>query len=251
MIKVFCEYNSELDVFLKSIIRYIFSTLDHSLNLKALEEIELVDVSTFPYETDGRVINEGKKILLTSRLYSKISTYNIYELENDENFIHIINTLYHELGHVSDMAAMPNIYKAAQKLDNIKQMLPSYFWAEYIAEKRSSTIIPADHSDYCNDFVRRRWRCNKFNFETATEDNFFYLCKAMSYYMGRTTVLDSRHQYNSKMTNPLLQMFVTEIEKELNLLDCRIPFDRVETLSKLYDIMNEYYIKFKKQYALR
>lgn len=243
--KVFCQYSLQLDNFLKSIVEYVFAVLGNGLHLDKLEEIELVNAKEFSYDTDGRTIDGGKRIILTSRLYTQLPIYNISELMNNEKFKLIVNTLYHEMGHVSDMETMPIIYAVAQNLDDMKQMLPAFFWAEYLAEKRSSATEIADQSKYCDDFVRKQWKANKFDTETATEENFFYLCKALSYYMGRTTKLNTRETYNSMMVNPLLQEFVTAIGQELICLERKLPFDDAETLSNLNIIMEKYRLKFE------
>ncbi len=247
--KVFCRYSLQLDSFFKNVVKYVFAIWGNGLCLDNLEEIELIDAKTFSYDTDGQTVPGGKKIILTSRLYDKISVYDIQQLNNNENFKLIVNTLYHEMGHVSDMQTMPKIYAAASNFGSIKQMLPAFFWAEYLAEKRSSTKGIVDHSDYCTDFVKRQWKCYQFDFETPTEQNFFYLCKTISYYLGRTTQSNTREVYDGKMSNPLLQEFVIVMRQELLCLESKQPFDDVETLSNLYFIMNKYYLKFKARYC--
>lgn len=106
---------------------YVFAIWRSGLYLDNLEEIELVDTKTFSYDTDGRTVPGGKKIILTLRLYAKIPVYDIQQLNNDENFKLIVNTLYHEMGHVSDMRTMPNIYAVASNSDNIEQCCPLSF----------------------------------------------------------------------------------------------------------------------------
>ena len=130
-------------------------------------------------------------------------------------------------------------------------MLPAFFWAEYLAEKRSCSTNIIDYTEYCEDFSSCNWRAYKFDFYTGTEGNFFYLCKALSYFMGRTTNLDMRRKFCAKMENPLLKDFVDSLEKELFVLEDQLPFDDVEKLSILSHIMNEYRSKFHQTFAPR
>jgi len=59
-----------------------------------------------------------QKDIPTSRLYAKISVYDIQQLNKNENFKLIVNTLYHEMGLVSDMQTIHNIYAAASNLES-------------------------------------------------------------------------------------------------------------------------------------
>lgn len=114
---------------------------------------------------------------MTSRLYDKLPVYEISLLKNNEDFQTIVCTIYHEMGHISDHNTMPNIYAAAQNFDDKKQMLAAFFWAEYLAEKRSSETNLVSHQEYCEDFIKREWKSFKFNFDNPTEDNFFSYVK--------------------------------------------------------------------------
>lgn len=152
------------------------------------------------------------------------------------------------MGHVSDIKIMPNIYAAAQDLEKEEQMLPAFFWTEYLAEKRSSSSNIIDYTEYCEDFANCEWKSYKFDFRTGAEENFFYLCKALSYYMGRTTNLAIRQKFCANMKNLLLKSFIDSLGKELFVLEDQIPFDDVEKLSNLSLIMNEYRYKFHHTY---
>ena len=43
----------------------------------------------------------------------------------------IVNTLYHELGHISDWKDYPKLYSVADAIDNVKNGLPAFLWLEY------------------------------------------------------------------------------------------------------------------------
>lgn len=212
------------------------------MSLDGLGEIELIE--DLPGFSDGRTIQGSKKIVLASRLFHGLPTYEISKLSNNENYRHIISTIFHEMGHASDMKAMPNIYAIAQDLEHKEQMLPAYFWIEYLAEKRSYSANIASHIEYCEDFVARKWRSYRFDFCTYTEENFFYLCKALAYFMGRTIDSNMRQEYCAKMKNPLLKSFISSIAEELLVLESYLPFDDVGKLFDLENIMNTYYWRF-------
>ncbi len=97
-------------------------------------------------------------------------------------------------------------------------MLPAFFWVEYLAEKRSSSSNFIAHVEYCEEFASREWKSYKFDFCTCGEENFFYLCKVLPYYMGRTTDLDIRQKYCAKMKNALLKSFIDSLGNELLIL---------------------------------
>lgn len=245
--RIFCQYNPQLDCFLKGLVEYVLDSYGNQLLLDDLEEIELI--KDLPGSSDGRVIEGGKKIVLSSRLFSLLPTYEVSELLENINYRLIVNTLYHEMGHVSDMKTMPHIYAVAQNLEKEDQMLPAFFWAEYWAEKRSCSSNIIDYTEYCEDFANREWKSYKFDFCTGAEENFFYLCKTLSYYMGRTTDLVIRQKFCAKMKNALLKSFIDSLGSELFMLEEQLPFDDAEKLSNLSLIMNEYRLKFHQTFS--
>lgn len=157
----------------------------------------------------------------------------------------IVNTMFHEMGHVTDWASMPNLYDAVENMNRYKEMLPSVFWLEYLAERRSSIEGLINHSDYCDDFASRKWKAYKLDTENASESNFYYLNKALSYFMARTTEISERNRYVDKLINPLLKDYVIDIGKEIINLESQMPFDDILILDGLYDIMNRHYKKFR------
>ena len=106
--RIFCQYNPQLDCFLKGLVEYVLDSYGNQLLLDDLEEIELI--KDLPGSSDGRVIEGGKKIVLSSRLFSLLPTYEVSELLENINYRLIVNTLYHEMGHVSDMKTIPKKY---------------------------------------------------------------------------------------------------------------------------------------------
>ena len=58
--RIFCQYNPQLDCFLKGLVEYVLDSYGNQLLLDDLEEIELI--KDLPGSSDGRVIEGGKKI---------------------------------------------------------------------------------------------------------------------------------------------------------------------------------------------
>ncbi len=69
------------------------------------------------------------------------------------------------------------------------------FWLKCLVEKRSSIEGLVNHSDYCDDYASRKWEPYKFDMGNASESNFYYLNKALSYFMARTTEIPERNRY--------------------------------------------------------
>lgn len=248
--KVFCQYDNVLDSFLNNVVKYTINLYGESLDISEVQEIELVDIKELEYDTDGRTYSDGKKIILTSRLYELLPTYDITELEGNENFKLIINTIFHEMGHATDWKLFPNIYKVAEESEDVKQYLPAFFWLEYLAEKRSSIqgLATDNEKEFCDDFVKRNWRVRKIDFCSSSESNFFYLNKALSYFMGKSTQEYVRDGYLDKMVNHLLKEYILELEVEINKLEKLMPFDDAVLLQEMYEIMNKYYKKFIRKF---
>lgn len=100
--RVQCTYNEEYEIFLKAVVDYVIDCWGDELDLSGAETIELVDMSKFNYETDGKVYNQGKNILVTSRLYDELDILDVNKCKDSNTFKLIVSTLYHEMGHVSD-----------------------------------------------------------------------------------------------------------------------------------------------------
>lgn len=248
-LEIICEYDKELNILLKEVVKYTIEIYNSELRLDSLQKIELRNIKEFGYDTDGKTLEDGTIIWVTSRLYEKLPSYNIKEIEDNINFILIVNTLFHEMGHVTDWLVMPRLYNAALNIHNKKSMFAALFWLEYLAEKRSSSNDRVNYSEYCDDFVKRPWKAYKVDFETCTDDNFFYLNKTLSYFMGRTVKVVIRKKYMAVISNELLKGYIEELDLELKRLEGKMPFDEVPELEQLYKIMNNYYKKFKQKYA--
>ena len=249
--KIFCKYSDILDKFLNEVVQYTLNLYSEELDISEVEEIELMSINEFNYDTDGRTYDEGRKILVTSRLYDKLPHLDISRLEDNEEFKMIVNTMFHEMGHATDWKKFPHLYYIATESDNKKDIVVSLFWLEYLAEKRSNVKCFSGHNEFCIDFVSREWKAYRANLESSSEENYFYLNKLLAYFMGRTTEQKIRNHYLNMVNNSLLKEYILEIGKEISYLEEEYPFDDVSKLYGLYDIMNKYYKKFQIRYKPR
>jgi hypothetical protein len=242
--KIYCSYDETIDTFIKGVTKYTLKKFAASLNLEKLEEIEVQDIREFDYDTDGKIFDNGKKIVLTSRLFELLPSYDIKRLYRNINFKQIVNTLYHEMGHIHDMTVFPSLYGIVFKFENNKEALAALFWTEYLAEKRSSLTDP-NCRDFCTQFINTKWKPRINNLNDATVDNYFYLNKVLPYFIARNAVLED--DFIAKISNSLLKSYICELVSELNRLENLLPFDDVEVLNGLYEIMNSYYKQFMKR----
>ena len=242
--KIYCSYNQEFHIFLNKVVELILQEYGSQINISSLEEIELVNKNEFEYDTDGRV--EGNsKIIVTSRLYELLPSYEIESLHNNKEYKLSKRTLYHEMGHINDMVLMPNLYKCAFIDDNNKEQIVSQFWLEYLAERRSDGFEGIENFDLCEQFVKESWKCTMISLDSNyNSKNFAYLVKVLPYFMVATQEPTIRNHYISQIKNNLLKEFICELNNEILELEKRDLFDDVAMLSGIYDIINKYYKKF-------
>ena len=243
-----CTYNEEYEIFFKSVVDYVIDCWGDELDLSEVEIIELVDISKFNYETDGKVYNQGKNILVTSRLYDELDILDINKCKDSNTFKLIVSTLYHEMGHASDRKKMLNLYKIVEENPTSEEGVASLFWLEYITEKRNAEKNFVDYDSFCTDVVKSEWRAYKTEFGRAGSDNFAYLCKVLPYFMGRTIDPQKRKKYMGIMKNSLVKEFIIEVDKEIKNLEKEYPFDEPEKLQGLYNIINIFFNKFRDAY---
>ena len=239
------------EIFLKSVVKYTLDIYSAELNLSRLKLIELINISEFEIQKDGSACENGTKIILTSRLYDMLPNYNIEELEDNRDFKTIVNTMYHEMGHITDWVNYPKLYEIAESDSDIKKMLPALFWLEYLAEKRSCQVAILDKMDICEQFVQNEWHPYKINLSSADTSNFFYLNKVISYFLPRIMDKDVTAYYLNRINNKLLTKYLEKLIDEIEQLEKLLPFDDIDFLTNLYEIMNEYYKKFKRAFTLR
>lgn len=246
--KIICQYDKRLENFLKDVVDYTLCKYGQELNLDNLQQIELMNISEFDLLKDGSTEEHGTKIILTSRLYDMLPSFSVENLESNPNFKMIVNTLYHEMGHVTDWKKYPKLYAEAESMDNLKIGLPALFWLEYLAEKRSCLKDGSNNSDFCKQFVECQWRAYYSNFDDIDENNFFYLNKVIPYFMARTIDVSVRKTYMNEISNELLIGYIDELSTEIEQMEKMLPFDEPEKLSSLYEIMNRYYKQFRDRY---
>lgn len=251
--KIYCFYSHEYDTFLNKIVALILDKYGSQLNIGTLQEIELIDKNDLPYETDGKVLN-ASKIIVTSRLYELLPHLDIDALNGNENYAMLRKTLYHEMGHINDMALMPKLYNCVLESFEGRKInadsIVSLLWIEYVAEKRTAFFENAYNLEICDEFVKRKWHCTIADpYARYGDKNFFYLTKLLPYFMARTNKKDLREQYLNRIENKLLIQYINEIDSELRLLETKGLFDDVYFLKRLYTIIDKYYKAFMNKYA--
>lgn len=242
--RVYCLFNQKFHGFLNEAVKHVLDTYGSQLNIDTLEEIELVNKNEFEYETDGRIV-DSHKIIVTSRLYELLPSFDIEKLDGNKEYVLLRQALYHELGHINDMALMPNLYKCAFRQDDSKERIVSQFWLEYIAERRTEGFEGVEDFGLCDDFVKHSWKCTMSSFESDfNSSNFAYLIKVLPYFLSATKDSDIRGSYINQLKNSLLIEFIKELDKEILYLEKRELFDDVAVLFGLYNIINRFYKRF-------
>lgn len=246
--KIVCRYSRELGKFLEEVVNVVLNTLAQNLQLKGLDMIELIPEESFPCSADGRTINSGKKIILSSRLYELLPCFNISELEGNEDYQLLLCTLYHEMGHINDWMLMPNLYAMVTEGDNLIQALAALMWLEYLAEKRSERIRNISNDTLCDDYVAIKWQPINFNAEDSNRWNFVYLSKATVYFIVRTLSLPKREKYMKRIKSELLKKYVDELDREFINLERQKYFDTINKLSGVIEMLISYYRQFKSEF---
>lgn len=247
--QIVCKYDTDLERFLIDVVQYTLNLYAVELNLSRLRLIELKHISEFEIPKDGSTCENGTIIIVTSRLYDMLPNYDIEKLEDSVEFQNIVNTLYHEMGHVTDWITYPNLYEIAESGNEYKRVLPAFFWLEYIAEKRSCQVAGLDNKDFCEQFIQSKWHSYKLNLSSADTSNFYYLNKVLSYFLPRISDKNVRTYYLDRLNNALLVEYIEKLIEEIGRLEKLLPFDDIDILENLYEIMNEYYKKFKHAYT--
>lgn len=243
--KIYCFYNYEYHIFLNKVVELVLNQYGSDLNISTLREIELRNINEFEIITDGRTVGNGK-IIVTSRLYELLPTLNINCLNDNNDYKLLKQTIYHEMGHINDMAYMPNLYKCVfenvlKKAADINASTSSLFWIEYIAEKRSSGFENVYDLEICDEFVDAEWKCSMSSFfSDYNENNFCYLTKILPYFLGRTTHEKVRQEYLIKIKNNVLTDYIDELDNELKSLETKGIFDDLDVLNSLYGIIKKY-----------
>lgn len=246
--EIICRYSHDFERFLGEAVDYVLHAYAKDLDLSNLREIELVD--KLDHETDGMTRNGGTQIYLTSRLYRTLPSLSIPNILDNPDFKMLCNTIYHEMGHAHDWLKMPNLYSIAEKQKDTKESISCLFWLEYVAEKRSESIGLVDHRQFCEDFSQRRWRAFRANSSgDESEYNFFYLQKALSYFMARTLDSSLRTRCLAMMKNRLLCSLVLELDGQLKSIERNMPFDDVTQIENIYVVLNRYWNKFRREFS--
>lgn len=251
MIKTVCKYDKELEIFLKDVVEFTLKNYGADLNLSRLELIELMDIAEFDVEKDGMTRDGGTKIIVTSRLYECLPNYHINDLKENTEFQQIVNTMYHEMGHVTDWLNYPKLYMIATSDNDIEKFMPPFFWLEYLAEKRSCQKDFSGNMSICDQFIQCDWNPYEMDSTSAKKSNFFYLNKVLAYFLARVMNGITEVNYIDKIPNGLLKEYLNKLMIEIRRLENLLPFDDMKFLDDLHEIMDCYYKKFKQIFSPR
>lgn len=249
--EIVCKYSTELESFLREVVQYTLNEYGEGLKLSRLKRIELMDKSEFEIAKDGSMCEEGTKIIVTSRLYDLLPTYDIDELLENLEFKMIVSTMYHEMVHVSDWCDYPKIYAIGDAMEDMKNALPALFWLEYLAEKRSCKVCDVNKKEFCEQFVNNKWHSYKSDWTSFDTSNFFYLNKVIPYFLAGITEKETRNYYLNRIDNKLLVEYIQKLFLEVEKLEQLLPFDDIDKLRGLYEIMDEYFKKFRSEFTPR
>lgn len=246
--KVVCEYDADLQRFLKEVVDLCIAKYGEGLHLKQLREIELKNKSAFDYEKDGNICENGEKIVLSSRLYEMLPTLDIKKINNNDKFKVLIYSLYHEMCHVSDFEMYPNLYYRAMHTQNKWDALAMIFWLEYLVEKRCCQRLGIIECELYEQFQSEKLCCNIFDITTGNVSNFFYFTKCISYLVAKIMWGEEEKEYLQKICDRLLREYVEELVEELSKLENQGFFDEENKLTQLTFIMKQYYKKSLQAY---
>lgn len=241
--KTSCVYNSDYEKFLKEVVEYTINRFNHCLDITRLEEIELVNYRERAYCAEGKTIDNGHKIVLLSDKIERLPVYDVSSLLecNNVDFLSIVNTLFHEMGHVTNWKVMPILYSTATNSSDNRLKLPSLFWLEYLAEKRSAVYGCYSNDSLCDSIADRDWRIDCCDFYSANDSNFFYLNKLLPYFLGKTVDKEKRRKYLHRFRNKTVKRYCMDLGAEIKRIEQKMPFDDPGVLAGLYDTMNQYY----------
>lgn len=234
------------DSILVILVDRVISKYSDQLNIDSLEVIWLKDVKEFSLPIDGRSENRGKTIIITSRLFDLLSFDNAGNVVEDETYQALENTLYHEIGHLTDRGIFSEIYNIAEN-ENSEwiDIVVSIIWIEYVAQKRTR-INTKETREFCANFINMDWEPYRVDFDPHSK-SFSYLNKTIPYFMARAELIYGKY-YMDNIENEVVRNYIVELQQELIKLEELIPFSEYKKLSRLKGIVEKYYMIFKKEY---
>lgn len=246
--KVFCAYSKELDRFLKQVVGYVLDKYGDELDISNLQEIELVRQIEDNTESDGRFEGFGTRIVLAERKYLQLPHLDIHRLNESDAFNSVVSTLYHEMGHASDMARMPSLYKAVFEANGnyTPETAAAMLFLEYVANLRSDGLYTGEHEDFCDQVVSGLW--NKYAGHPP-DLAFYYMAKVSIYFIVRTEINNSRDYYLSKARDSLFAEFIMELDSSLKTTYKKLPFDDLKSCSRVEKVLKKYMPKFERKYS--
>ena len=247
--KVFCSYDENYNRLLKDIVNYLINKYGEELEPNSIQEIELVKVIDANPESDGRLIDHGNKIVLSERLFKKILHFDIDVLIDSAPFDTIISTIYHEIGHSSDMVNMPSMYNYVYETEDVTPVsFAVYLFLEYVAERRSSKLVNSERIYFYEQYLAGSW--NVYNLNEGNDDYaFWYTAKVSIYFIINIIAENKRDYYLDKIDDELLKSFIVDLEDVLGNTYNKLPFDDITRCSDIEAVLNNYRFLFNNKYG--
>ena len=249
--KVFCSYDSKYDCFFKQLVEYVLERYGDALDISSVREIELVKEIDGIDPPDGRLVENGKKILIAERKIRELPHLNIAQLGGEESFKSVVETLYHEMGHATDMVNMPSMYAcvfaANASIDGMSlEAFATLLFLEYVSQQRTSNLAIGEYATFCDQIASGLW--NKYE-NHDSHWAFLYVSKLLVYFIIKANVLNKKIFYLEKAKEPLLSEYALALEEALNTVYARLPFDDCDQCVEIVEVMRKYEIGFKGRYA--
>lgn len=240
LMKIFCTFNKDYEPLLKQTVEYAIENYGKDLNVDTLEEIELADKKLFPYSTEGKLISK-ERIVLSSETFEFLPYLDITQLYDNIYFKEIVNTIIHEMGHLTDYVSMPHLYDCVFNPKNKRYYLIALFWLEYLAESRTANLGLVNYVPYCKNFATESWDIQLYseNPKYFNRHNYYWLNKHLSYFIPRAE--NNLHKYLPLINIPNLKNHILDLIGELRRLKSMDYFDDITILYDLYKIQNKYY----------
>lgn len=242
--RVFCDYNQDFDRFLKTVVEYVMEKYSENLDLRNVEEIELVrEVKNSP--TDGRF--SESRIVVTERLFKMLPTLDISKLKGNGVFEEIVGALYHEMGHATDSVRMPALYSRVfnGRCDELENWAIKAF-LEFVAERRTRFIGTEEYDIYCESIKSALWNVYENNYPN---DAFFNCTMLFVYFIIKTDVKRNRNQFLGDDSSKLLLEYANVLEEALLAVYNQLPFNEIEKCIPIADVMRKYMPLFEQAYA--
>ena len=172
----------------------------------------------------------------------------MYLQRGTEAFESVVSTLYHEMGHATDMTKMPAMYAYVASADEITPaVFATFLFLEYVAEQRTADLSIGEYPIFCDQIATGLFwnRYGKEDPYTA----FLRMSKYLVYFIVKVDVLKKREYYLDKTKDSLFTEYANALGKALETVYVRLPFDDYKLCGEIEAVMNRFMLAFKDKYS--